>query len=276
METVLIKLFLAVLLISTVTSLVGTFTFLQKKALISDALSHSVLPGIVIGFLLNGHLNAWWVLGGATFSGWLALLFFEFLRKRSTLQPDALLAIVLSAFLAIGLALLSYTQIQPEFARSGLTDFLFGKITAINWNDILMMSIVTAVSLVVIRLQWHTLVARSFDETYVKTRGFNVRSLDFVFNLLIITSVAISVQAIGVVLTSALLIVPVTCARMFTHNVLRIAVISLVIAVTASLSGTLLSVKFKDLPTGPSMVIMLSAVFVVGIIVQTLQKRSNG
>lgn len=274
MDIVLIKLFLAVILISIVAALVGTFTFLQKKALISDALSHAVLPGIVIGFLVSGQLNSWLVLLSAICAGWAALQSISFLTKRTTLKSDALLAISLSAFLALGLSLLSFAQLNPKFARSGLNDFLFGKVSAINWNDIYMMGIITILSTGIIILKWHELVARSFDETYMKTRGFNTRLLDIIFNILIICSVAISVQAIGVVLTSALLIVPVTCARMFTHSIVKLAIGSLVIAVIASISGTTLSIYSLDIPTGPAMVIMLSILFALGLLIKSFRFKS--
>lgn len=274
MDIVLVKLFLAVILISIVAALVGTFTFLQKKALISDALSHAVLPGIVIGFLLTGHLSSWLVLISAIFAGWAALQSISFLTKRTTLRSDALLAISLSAFLALGLTLLSSAQLNPKFARSGLNDFLFGKVSAINWNDIVLMAVVTILSVSVIIFKWHELVARSFDETYMKTRGFNTRVLDILFNILIICSVAISVQAIGVVLTSALLIVPVTCARMFTHNIIKLAIGALVIALIASISGTTLSIYSLDMPTGPAMVIMLSFLFIIGLLLKTIRSKA--
>lgn len=276
MDIVLIKLFLAVLIISIVSSLVGTFTFLQKKALISDALSHSVLPGIVIGFMLSGHLNPWLVLSGAIVSGWLSLKLIDILRRISILKSDALLALSLSTFLAIGLSLISYTQLNPAYSRSGLTDFLFGKITAINNNDLIMMSVVCIATLIIIGFFWNNLVLRSFDEAYAKTRGFKIRILDSLFNILIITSVAISVQAIGVVLTSALLIVPVAFARMFSHNVFKITIIALVVSLISTLSGTTLSVYFQDIPTGPAMVVVLSATFVLGLLFNQLKQKRNG
>jgi len=276
MDIVLIKLFLAVLFISIVSSLMGTFTFLQKKALISDALSHSVLPGIVLGFILTGHLNPWLVLTGAIASGWLSLKLIDLLRKISPLKSDALLAVSLSTFLAFGLSLISYTQLNPAFSRSGLTDFLFGKITAINNNDLVMMGTVCLVTLLVIGLCWSTLVTRSFDEAYAKSRGFNLRLLDTVFNLLIITTVAISVQAIGVVLTSALLIVPVAFARMFSYKVFRIALIALAVSLVSTLSGTTISIYAENIPTGPAMVIMLSLTFAFGILFNYLKPKRNG
>ena len=276
MDIFLIKLFLAVLFISIVSSLVGTFTFLQKKALISDAISHSVLPGIVIGYLLAGHLNPWLVLSGSIISGWLSLKLFDLVGKISHLTSDALLALSLSIFLAIGLALISYTQLNPAFSRSGLTDFLFGKITAVNNNDLIMMGVVTLFTLLFVGLSWNTLVMRSFDGAFAKTRGFKVRTLDLFFNLVIITSVAISVQAIGVVLTSALLIVPVAFARMFSHNVFRITLLALAISIISTISGTTLSVAYENIPTGPAMVLMLAVVFSIGLIIKQLKKVRNG
>jgi len=276
MDIFLIKLFLAVLFISIVSSLTGTFTFLQKKALISDALSHSVLPGIVLGFILSGHLNPWLVLTGAMVSGWISLKLIDLLKKISPLKSDALLAVSLSTFLAIGLSMISFTQLNPAYSRSGLTDFLFGKITAINNNDLVMMGTVCVATLIVIILCWNTLVMRSFDESYAKSRGFKVRLLDSVFNLLIITTVAISVQAIGVVLTSALLIVPVAFARMFSYKVYKIALIALAVSLFSTLSGTTISIYMENIPTGPAMVIMLSITFAFGILFNYLKPSKNG
>jgi manganese/zinc/iron transport system permease protein len=276
MDIFLIKLFLAVLFISIVSSLTGTFTFLQKKALISDALSHSVLPGIVLGFILSGHLNPWLVLTGAMVSGWLSLKLIDLLKKISPLKSDALLAVSLSTFLAVGLSLISFTQLNPAYSRSGLTDFLFGKITAINNNDLFMMGTVCAATLLVIILCWNTLVMRSFDESYAKSRGFRVRLLDTIFNLLIITTVAISVQAIGVVLTSALLIVPVAFARMFSYKVYKIALIALAVSLFSTLSGTTISIYMENIPTGPAMVVMLSITFAFGILFNYLKPAKNG
>lgn len=275
MDVTIIKLFLAVMLISIVAALVGTFTFLQKKALISDALAHAVLPGIVIGFMLTGHLTAWIVLFSALVAGWFALQSMNALNKQTTFHSDALIAVILSSFLALGLCLLSYTQMTKDFARSGLNYFLFGKITAINWNDLIMMGGITIATIVFFSLKWKVLIGRSFDPTYLRTKGFNTRTLDIAFNIFIILSVAISVQAIGVVLTSALLIIPVTCARMFTYSVYKLVIYSLIIALIASISGTTMSIVIPHTPTGPAMVFMLAILFGIGLIVKLFNTKSQ-
>jgi len=275
MDVTIIKLLVTVVLISIVAALVGTFTFLNKKALISDALAHAVLPGIVIGFMLTGHLTAWIVLFSTLSAGWLALQSMGILSKKTTLHSDTLIAIVLSAFLALGLCLLSYTQMTNTFARSGLNDFLFGKITSVNWNDLMMMLGIALSTIGLFTLKWKALIGKSFDPVYLKVRGFNTRLLDIGFNISIILSVAICVQAIGVVLTSALLIIPVTCARLFTYSVIRLVTISLCIAFSASVSGTTISILVPHTPTGPAMVFMLAIIFGFGLVIKSRLKRNT-
>ena len=250
--------FIGTALIGISAALVGTFTFLQKKSLIGDAISHSILPGIVLAYLISGQRNTVILMLGAFISGWLATQQISWLQRKTKLKSDTIVAATLSIFFALGLAMLSYIQGRPDDGQAGLSDFLFGKIAALNIEDLVLFSIVSVLIIAVTFFRYRVMFSFAFNREFMISKGFSLRWNDFILNAMTILVVAMGVQAVGVVLMSALLIIPVLTARMLTYKLSSLIGLSLIFGTFSSLLGSYISILGKNIPTGPCIIMVLS------------------
>ena len=142
-EPIIRNVIFGTVLLAITSSIVGCFTFLQKRALVGDAVSHAVLPGICLAFLIDGEKNIWILLIGAFITGWLSLIAIDFITHRSKISEDSAIGLVLSVFFGIGTLLLTYIQHQENLTnQAGLTHFLFGNAIAISKTDLMAFNII--------------------------------------------------------------------------------------------------------------------------------------
>ena len=117
-------------------AIVGTFTFLNKRSLVGDAIAHAVLPGICLGFILAGTKNPFYLIGGAFATGWVSLIAVDYITRRSRIKEDTAIGLVLSVFFGLGIVLLTVIQKSGNAAQSGLDHFLFGKAASLVGEDL--------------------------------------------------------------------------------------------------------------------------------------------
>ena len=247
-------------------AVVGTFLFLQKRSLIGDTISHSILPGICLAFLLTQTKQTWVLLVGAILSGYLGLLSTNYITKKSLLKPDAGLGIVLSVFYGIGVLLLTMIQQSGNAAQSGLDKFLFGKAAALLPQDVWLLGGSSLLLILIIALLFQPLSIMVFDGDYARAKGLPVNLLDGILSFLTVLSIAIGIQAIGVVLMSALLIAPVVAARYWSNKLSTIVVLAVLFAAISGLGGVWISTQYLQMPTGPWVVVWLSAMSFLSIL----------
>ena len=245
---------------------VGTFTYLRKRALIGDVISHAVLPGVAIAFMLGGVKNPFYFLLGAIGAGLLSIWVVDFVQAKSKLKPDAILALTLSVFFGVGIVLLTKIQHSGNAAQSGLDSFLFGKAASMSVFDVQLFSVIAVVNIGCILLLLRGFSLISFDENYAKGLGFNVTLIKFLLSLLTVITVAIGVQAVGVVLMAALLITPAAGARFITNSIPRMLFFSGLFGFVSGLVGVFISYTGNGMPTGPWIVVVLSAIAFVAIL----------
>ena len=268
--------FIGTALIGISAALVGTFTFLQKKSLVGDAISHSILPGIVLAYMISGQRNTIILMIGALISGWLATQQISWLQRRTKLKSDTIVAATLSIFFAFGLSLLSYIQGRPDDGQAGLSDFLFGKIAALNVEDLYLFSVVSLLIVAVTFFRYRIMFSFAFNKEFMISKGFSLRLNDFILNSMTILVVAMGVQAVGVVLMSALLIIPVLTARMLTYRLPRLITLSLIFGTASALVGSYISILGRNIPTGPCIIMVLSfCAIVVALLVKVQHKREK-
>lgn len=268
--------FIGTALIGISAALVGTFTFLQKKSLIGDAISHSILPGIVLAYIVSGQRNTLILMLGAFLAGWLATQQISWLQRKTKLKSDTIVAATLSIFFALGLAMLSYIQGRPDDGQAGLSDFLFGKIAALNIEDLYLFSAVSFVIIAVTFFRYRVMFSFAFNKEFMISKGFSLRWNDFILNSMTILVVAMGVQAVGVVLMSALLIIPVLTARMLTYKLSSLISLSLIFGTCSSLLGSYISILGKNIPTGPCIIMVLSiCAILVALLVRILFKHKR-
>lgn len=248
------------MLLTASSAVVGTFTFLRKKALVGDAVAHSVLPGICLAFILSGTKDPIILIIGAFITGWISLVLIDVITQRSKIKEDSAIALVLSVFFGIGILMLTNIQHSGNAAQTGLDSFLFGKAAALVGKDLITFSIVAVVLILTVTLFFKELKIIAFDSNYAKALGLPVRAIDLLLTTLTVLAVVTGIQAVGVVLMAAMLITPAAAARFWTNDVRNMTIIAAVMGSLSGLSGAYVSYVAPAMPTGPWIVMIISAI----------------
>lgn len=239
----------------------GAFVVVRKMALVGDALSHAVLPGVALGFLWNLEKDPLAIFVGATVAGLLGTATVRAITATTRLKEDAALGLVLASFFAVGACLVTMIQRLPTGNKSGIDKFLFGQAAAIGPDDLTLMSLVTVLVLGMLALFFKELLVASFDRGFAHASGLSVRWVDRGLMLLLAFTVVIALQAVGAVLVSAMLITPAAAAYLLTDRFRRMLWLAAAFGVGAGVLGAFFSFIGSNLPTGPFMVIAASTVF---------------
>jgi len=270
------------ILLTASSAIVGSFTFLNKKSLIGDAIAHAVLPGICLGFLLSGTKNPVFLIGGAFVTGWLSLVAVEFIISRTRLKEDTAIGLVLSVFFGIGILMLTVIQKSGNAAQSGLDNFLFGKAAALVGEDLMAFGTVALILLVTVYLLFKEFTLLAFDKDYAISIGLPVRWISVTLTSLIVLAVVIGIQAVGVVLMAAILITPAAAARFWTDKIRVMIILACIFGAVSGLSGAYISFVAPAMPTGPWIVIVISTIAFVsfffaprrGVVSRVIRQRN--
>ncbi|MGG6295614.1 metal ABC transporter permease [Leptolyngbya sp. AN02str] len=246
--------------------LMGSFTILRQLSFFSDALGHSALLGIGIGLLLG--LDPSWVL--LPFAVIFALAVAYFL-ERTQLWTDALLNIVYSSSLAVGIILLSF---RDEY-QGGIGNLLFGDILAVRTSDLIFGSVLLGVCGLFLSLTLRSQILMTLNEPMAIARGVSVSFHRTAFIVLLSLVVGISIKAIGVLLVSAFVVIPACAARLLSRTFSNYVVLSAGLGALSAVVGMLISAAF-NLPSGPSIVATQLAIFLTGMVLPRLRVLGHG
>lgn len=249
---------LGTLLVGIGSGVIGTFAFLRKRALVGDAVAHSVLPGICLAFLLHGSRDLLVLLPGAFATGWLSLIVIDQIDRHSRIKTDAAIGLVLSVFFGIGVLLLTTIQKSGNAQQAGLDHFLFGKAAAIVYNDVLLFAVVTFLLVGLVILFYKEFQLISFDPDFARSSGIPVRALELLLATLTVLAVVTGIQAVGVVLMAALLITPAAAARYWSDKLYVIILLAAAFSALAAIFGSWVSYENARMPTGPWIIVALS------------------
>ncbi|MDR2620853.1 MAG: anchored repeat-type ABC transporter permease subunit [Propionibacteriaceae bacterium] len=238
---------------SVVCGVIGSYVVLRGMAFIGDAVAHAVFPGLAIAFVISGNL----VLGG-TIAGILTAVLVAIFSQNRRVKEDSIIGIFFVAAFALGIVIISQA---PGYAGS-LQQFLFGSITGIPDSDLYIVCGTTAFVLLVVLLLNKEFITVSLDRESARALGLNVFWLDIVLYVLVTLAVVISVQIIGNVLVLALLIIPAATARLLSNNLAVMMFLAPLIGGLAAIVGLYISWSW-DFPTGGTIVLVLSATFLV-------------
>lgn len=247
-------------------AVVGSFTFLRKRALIGDAIAHSILPGICLAFIVGGTKNYFLLITGAFLSGWISIIAVDYIVKKSKIKEDTAIGLVLSVFFGLGILLLTHIQQGGNAAQTGLDSFLFGKAASMVGTDVMVFSCISLILVLSVILFYKELQLISFDEAFANSVGLPVKWISFLLSSLTVLAVVTGIQAVGVVLMAALLITPFAAARYWSGYLPRILVLAGIIGGFSGFSGTYISYIAPNMPTGPWVVMVLSAIALSSII----------
>src|SRR5687768_3017829 len=244
----------------------GSFAVLRRQSLLGDAISHEALPGIALAYLVTGSKNSIVLLLGAAVAGWLGTLIVMGIGRTSRIKEDASLGIVLSVFFGFGLMLLTFLQHRPDAAQAGLDRFLFGQAAALLERDVIVIALLGLAALVVAALFWKEFKLLSFDPDFGASAGFRMRLVDVLLTTLIVISVVIGLQTVGVVLMSAMVVAPAAAARQWTDRLSRMVLLAAAFGGASGVAGAVISSTARKMPTGPTIVLCISFIVVVSLL----------
>ena len=248
------------ILLTASSAIVGTFTFLKKKALVGDAVAHSILPGVCLGFLLAGTKNPAYLIIGAFTTGWISLVLIDFIIRKSRIKEDTAIGLILSVFFGLGILLLTVIQHSGNAAQSGLENFLFGKAASLVGQDLVIFAIIGLTLILSVTFMFKEFTIISFDKELAQTLGLPVNTIELVLTTLTVLAVVIGIQAVGVVLMAAILITPAAAARFWTHRVKTMVILSAIFGGVSGLAGAYISFVAPAMPTGPWIVVVISTI----------------
>ena len=243
--------------VGVICAVVGSYLMVQRLALLGDAISHSVLPGLAIAYMLEANIFL-----GAFIAGIISTIFINLISTRSNIKEDTAMGIVFSAFFALGITLITVVQKDNKI---DLNHFLFGNILAVDATEVRDTLIIAGIVLTVVFLLYKELLFYTFDKLGAQAVGLPVNLLDLGLMMLIGLTIVASLKAVGVVLVLSLLITPAATAYLLVNRLHLVMLLGIIIGVASSITGMYLS-YYYNLPSGPAIVLVASALFILAFL----------
>ena len=253
-------------ILGILSGMLGSFAVIRKESLLGDAVSHAALPGIAIAFLVTQTKNTEVLLLGALISGLIATFLILFIERYSRVKFDSSLALILSVFFGAGLVLLTYIQKLPDADQAGLDKFILGQASTLLRRDIYLMVGVGVVLIGLLLVFWKEFKISSFDPDFAESIGFSNNIITGVLFSMMVVSIIIGLQTVGVILMSAMLTAPGVAARQWTDKLSIMVILAAIFGALAGIVGTIISSVVPDLPTGPTIVIVMSIIVFISLI----------
>ena len=271
------------MLLGVCCGLMGAFLVVRKLALMGDALSHAVLPGVALGFLWNMTKDPLAIFIGATLAGLLGAGTVQVILNTTKHKEDAALGFVLASFFGVGICLFTMIQNLPGGNKSGLDKFMFGQAAALSQGDVLLLAAVTVLAIGAVLVFYKEYTLTSFDVGFARSLGMPVQFFHYSLMVLLAFAIVSSLQAVGVVLVSAMLVIPAATAFLLTDRFGSMLLLSAIFGLCSGALGSFFSFVGRSLPTGPFMVLAAAGVFVAalffglrhGILLRWLRRRSR-
>lgn len=274
---------LSTLILGMAAGVIGCLSYWKRQSLMSDALSHAALPGVVIAFAISGTKSLPIMIIGAAVSALIGALMIQWIRSASRIKEDTAMGMILSVFFGLGIMLLTMVNRSPSGNQSGLDSFIFGQAASMVRRDVytmLMLALLVILVVIIAFKEWKLFL---FDPDFARGMGLSIRLMNSVYLAVLVLVIVIGIQAVGVILMAALLIIPSVSARYWTHSFRWMVILSAIFGGGAGMTGTLISTLGKGWPTGPFIVVSSSTLFIIslvlgaekGLLVQALQLRSQ-
>jgi len=249
---------LAVFLLGFALGSVGIFLLFRRESMVGDAVAHAAFPGISLMFLYMQTRSVFLLLLGGNISGIFALLLLLFFSKTTALKKETILGILLSVFFGIGLVIVTIIQKRNIASQAIINKLLFGNAATLLAQEIYIIILVCSLVLFLLFLSSRLLITATFDPIFAKSCGYSLFVYEMLLYLLIISLIALSLQVVGVVLTSSMLIAPGASARQWVNSPYVCLLIAGFFGAFSAMLGTIVSMYFNYAPTGPLIIIILS------------------
>jgi manganese/iron transport system permease protein len=258
---------LVAIVVGIICAVVGSYLMVQRLALLGDAISHSVLPGLAIAFMLDINIFI-----GAFIAGLVSTVCINIIRNNSKVKEDAAMGIVFSAFFALGITLITVVQKENKI---DLNHFLFGNILGVSLPEVRDTIIIAIFVLLIVFLFYKELLFYTFDKLGAESVGLPVNLLDTGLMILIGLTIVASLKAVGVILVLSLLITPPSTAYLLVNRLNQVMLVGVFFGVISSISGMYLSYYF-NLPSGPAIVLVATIFFILSLLFSPSQGLITG
>lgn len=245
---------------------IGCLAYWKKQNLMSDALSHAALPGVVIAFLLIGEKNLLVLIIGAAISALVGALFIQWITTSSRISEDSAMGMVLAVFYGLGIMLLTIANRSAGGNQSGLDSFIYGQAAALVRSDVITMLALAIIVLFIVWIGFKEWKIFLFDQHFAKGLGLSIQGMNTLYTIVLVTTIVIGIQAVGVILMAALLIIPAVSARYWTRSFKMMILLSAFLGGLSGVLGTYISTLRSGLPTGPFIVVIGAGFFVLSLI----------
>lgn len=247
--------FVTSIMVGIICGVIGSFIVLRGMALMGDAISHAVLPGVAISYILG--INFFY---GAVATGVLTALGIGVISQNSRIKNDSSIGIVFSAMFALGIILITAAQ-----SATDLTQILFGNVLSVRTSDMMITLVVGTVVLLAVFLFYKELLISSFDETMAAAYGLKTRMIHYGIMVLLTLVTVASLQTVGVILVVAMLITPAATAYLLTNRLSTMIFLASTFGVASAVIGLYISFLY-NLPSGPVIVLVATAIFILAFL----------
>jgi len=240
--------------------MLGSFTINRNMGFMADAMAHATMPIIAVGVFFGFSLSA---LGAP--AAIVVALFLGFIIKNTSIGEDTSIGIIFSSFFALGFVLISLLDVSIN-----LEDLLFGQILAVSYFDMYSILTLFVVLLITFLLFYKQMLFYSFDPVGAELRGLNTSFLNYLFLIMLSLAIIGSLQTVGIILVLSMLIIPAASAKLLFNNFNYTTIIGVIFGIISSVSGLLLSYYF-NLPSGPTMALVATGIFIICFLFQKLK-----
>ena len=240
--------------------MLGSFTINRNMGFMADAMAHATMPIIAVGIFFGFSISA---LGAP--AAIVVALFLGFIIKNTSIGEDTSIGIIFSSFFALGFVLISLLDVSIN-----LEDLLFGQILAVSYFDMYSILTLFVVLLITFLLFYKQMLFYSFDPVGAELRGLNTSFLNYLFLIMLSLAIIGSLQTVGIILVLSMLIIPAASAKLLFNNFNYTTIIGVIFGIISSVSGLLLSYYF-NLPSGPTMALVATGIFIICFLFQKLK-----
>ena len=244
---------LAAIIVGVVCSVLGTYIVLRGMAFFGDALAHTILPGVVIAFLIG-----WPLVIGALIFGIITAVGIGFLTERGTLKEDTAIGVVFAALFALGVALLSATGNYTV----DLAHFLFGNLLGVSATDLWIIAALGAVVLLTVFLFYKEFLVISFDPVLAVTLRLPQTFLRYLLLILVAVTIVAALQVVGIALMLAMFVTPAATASLLTRRLPTMMAVSALIGAVSGVAGVYIS-YYLNIASGAAVVLVASLIFLL-------------
>ena len=240
--------------------MLGSFTINRNMGFMADAMAHATMPIIAVGVFFGFSISA---LGAP--AAIVVALFLGFIIKNTSIGEDTSIGIIFSSFFALGFVLISLLDVSIN-----LEDLLFGQILAVSYFDMYSILTLFVVLLITFLLFYKQMLFYSFDPVGAELRGLNTSFLNYLFLIMLSLAIIGSLQTVGIILVLSMLIIPAASAKLLFNTFNYTTIVGVIFGIISSVSGLLLSYYF-NLPSGPTMALVATGIFIICFLFQKLK-----